>query len=323
MRRMTILLLFLYAGLTVYTILRLVLKEATAPFLTPLLTFLAFAFAGLHAIQRVSWRKMILLLVLCFGVSLTFESIGVSTGLIYGPYHYSDMLGAKFLGLVPYLIPLAWFMMMYPSLVIAEALTGINEMISSSPARSSTEATQSTLTTKIRNPRTIYSPSSVLATAAIAGLIMTAWDLALDPMMVSIGHWVWDGAASTRPYFGVPLQNFFGWWLTTFITISLYLVISQFVKNRIRTTDEKLSIEVEKNQNSSTPVFQDSLDGWGMATRASFDRLAVLSYLTTALGNTLTALLVGLGGPALVGFFAMSPWIILVWPKLRGQGPYN
>ena len=46
----------------------------------------------------------------------------MATGWVYGPYHYTDQLGPKFLGLVPYLIPVAWFMMSYPSFVIADRL---------------------------------------------------------------------------------------------------------------------------------------------------------------------------------------------------------
>ncbi len=49
----------------------------------------------------------------------------------------------------------------------------------------------------------------------------------MDPLIVSAGHWVWDGLLSTRPYFGVPLQNYWGWWLTTFVTFALFLVISR------------------------------------------------------------------------------------------------
>ena len=37
-------------------------------------------------------------------------------------YHYTDKLGFKFLGLVPLLIPVAWFMLSYPSFVIADRL---------------------------------------------------------------------------------------------------------------------------------------------------------------------------------------------------------
>ncbi len=45
----------------------------------------------------------------------------VRTGLVFGAYHYSDMLGIK-LGHVPVLIPLGWFMMIYPSRVVAKAI---------------------------------------------------------------------------------------------------------------------------------------------------------------------------------------------------------
>ena len=54
-------------------------------------------------------------------VSYGMEEIGVRTGLIYGAYHYSDQLGAK-LGHVPVIIPLAWFMMIYPSWMVTKAL---------------------------------------------------------------------------------------------------------------------------------------------------------------------------------------------------------
>jgi uncharacterized membrane protein len=119
-------------------------------------------------------------------VSYTMEEIGVRTGLIYGPYHYSDMLGAK-LGHVPVLIPLAWFMMIYPSWMVARAiLPGVNQ--------------SSTL--------------GNLARAIVAACVMTAWDTVMDPGMAAAGNWVWEKGGA---YFGVPAQNYFGWLLTTFL----------------------------------------------------------------------------------------------------------
>lgn len=50
-------------------------------------------------------------------ITWSFEQVGVATGAVYGAYHYSGMLGPK-LGAVPLLIPLAWFMMIYPSYLI-------------------------------------------------------------------------------------------------------------------------------------------------------------------------------------------------------------
>jgi uncharacterized membrane protein len=48
-----------------------------------------------------------------------------------------------------------------------------------------------------------------------ASFIMTAWDLSMDPAWADIDHaWVWrDGGL----YYGVPIRNFFGWFLTVYI----------------------------------------------------------------------------------------------------------
>jgi uncharacterized membrane protein len=91
-------------------------------FITPVTTLTGFAFALLHAGQREGWGRALRLLALVFAVSLLFESVGVATGVVYGPYHYTNILGPLFLGLVPYLILVAWFMMSYPSFVFADRL---------------------------------------------------------------------------------------------------------------------------------------------------------------------------------------------------------
>jgi putative membrane protein len=119
-------------------------------------------------------------------VSYAMEEIGVRTGLIYGPYHYSDMLGSK-LGHVPILIPLAWFMMIYPSWMLARALlSGIERR----------------------------GAAGLAGGALVAAMVMTAWDTVMDPGMSAAGNWIWEEGGA---YFGVPLQNYFGWLLTTFL----------------------------------------------------------------------------------------------------------
>jgi uncharacterized membrane protein len=244
LRRITLALLVLYALMTIYSILGRPLGIAPSRIITPLVTLTGFTFALLHAGQREGWGRALRLLALVFGVSLLFESVGVATGLVYGPYHYTNKLGPLFLGLVPYLIPLAWFMVSYPSLVIADWLVPSGWK---------------------RWPR-------LLSVAALGGLAMTAWDLVMDPIMVAGGHWVWDVQGA---YFGIPLQNFSGWWLTIFTTFALYLWL--FGKG-------------------------------AKPTQAGFDRQALGSYWVTALGIVVIALVSGLGNLALIGFFAMLPW---------------
>jgi uncharacterized membrane protein len=240
---------FIYALLIGYNLLSLTFGLPYHEFFTPLLTLLAFIFAILHGSQTLGWKHTLLLLVLTFAVSLLLESLGVATGLIYGPYYYTNKLGYKFLSLVPLLIPVAWFMMTYPSYIIARLIV----------------------------PKLDKVWLWRLAVAALGGVIMTAWDLAMDPMMVAGGHWVWEQPGK---YFGIPLQNFWGWWLTIFVTFWLFQTIG-----RIK------------------PVQAISMDAFG--------RLAVWSYALTGFSSIMTDAIFTLDGPSMVGVFAMLPWVVL------------
>ncbi len=148
-------------------------------------TLLFTAFSVLHAASFLDWRRSLAFLFVCAVVSWCFEEVGVSTGLVYGAYHYGSRLGVK-LGEVPLIIPLAWFMMVYASWIVAWLLLD--------GAGSST---------------------SGVGTAArifIAAMVMTAWDTVMDPGMARSGAWTWEQGGA---YFGVPLQNFAGWLATT------------------------------------------------------------------------------------------------------------
>ncbi|WP_281416277.1 carotenoid biosynthesis protein [Deinococcus aestuarii] len=46
--------------------------------------------------------------------------------------------------------------------------------------------------------------------AWLAGVLMVAWDVGLEPLMTAQGYWTWSDPAPL--WAGAPLQNFLGWW---------------------------------------------------------------------------------------------------------------
>lgn len=251
--RLAIGVLAIYGSVTIYVTLGPLLGFPPTRIPTTLfLTVLAWIFALSHAWVILGRLRVLILLALTFTISLLFESVGVATGWIYGPYHYTDALGPKFMGLVPYLIPLAWFMMIYPSQVIAEGFL-LN-----------------------RVPNDWRGEVGIAFTSAI---IMTSWDVVMDPMMVRFGFWEWEVEGA---FFGVPLQNYGGWILTTFCIFLIY----RWITNRL------------------------GRGGLQHPTKA-FVKLAALSYLLSWLGSSFAALQVDLFGPFLAGAFSAGSFGVI------------
>jgi uncharacterized membrane protein len=257
LRKLTFLVFLVFFSVVVYTTTQVsVFGVRLPPLVTPLVTLLSFFFAVLHSADRFGWKRSLLLLGLTFTVSLIFECVGVATGRIYGPYHYTDLLGPKFLGLVPLLIPAAWFMMMYPSFVISSRVI----------------------------PQGWQVKTRLVGIAAVGASVMTAWDLVMDPLMVAGGYWVWEVKGT---YFGIPPQNYWGWWLTALITLALFLILG-----------------------GATLAKSEPHSAW-------FDQLAVASYLIIGLSNIIIVTSLGMGGPGLVGLFSMLPWVLMSWSMPR------
>src|SRR4029453_12715666 len=119
---------------------------------------LAVVHAGLSRGARVG--AGVLLLVAATAVA--FEAVGLATGFPYGSYTYSDDLGPTLLG-VPFLVPLAWLMMAWPSWVLAARLA-----------------------------RPVRGRRRTVVRIAAAAAVFAAWDVVLDPQMVQAGYWTWE-----------------------------------------------------------------------------------------------------------------------------------
>jgi uncharacterized membrane protein len=176
-------------------------------------TAIAYPLTGGPARDAVSWAIVLLGSVLSvvhaglsrgagtgFGVlalvavtAVAFEAVGLATGVPYGEYTYSDALGPTLLG-VPFLVPLAWLMMAWPSWLLADHLT------------------------QRRGAR-----------IAVAAGVFAAWDVVLDPQMVQAGYWTWTHPEPGLPGIDtVPLTNLAGWLLAGVVLMSLLdLLISR------------------------------------------------------------------------------------------------
>jgi putative membrane protein len=125
-------------------------------------------------------------LLVTAATAVVFESVGLATGFPYGQYTYSDDLGPTLLG-VPFLVPLAWLMMAWPSWLLAHRLT-----------------------------------HGRAARVGVAAAVFAAWDVVLDPQMVQAGYWTWAHPRPSLPGIDtVPLTNLAGWLLAGLVLMTL------------------------------------------------------------------------------------------------------
>jgi uncharacterized membrane protein len=166
------------------------------------------ALAGvLHAASRLGWRSALGIFVVAFSIALASELTGTTTGYPFGPYSYTTQLGHLIGGRVPFNIPTSWFFMLYSSLAICGRLLA---------------------------PRD--DSASKWRWAALAAVVLTAWDVSMDPAMVATTHWLWhlpslEGASAFRRlflsgfFYGMPLTNWLGWLLTGVVVARAMLAI--------------------------------------------------------------------------------------------------
>ena len=159
----------------------------------------------LHTAPRFGWGKAVAVFVTASGVALLSELGGTNVGLPFGPYHYTEMLGYRIAGDVPYPIPISWYYMLYGSLAICARLMTADDSVA----------------TKWR-------------WALVGGLFLTAWDVPMEVQMTNVqpAHWVWDlhKLPAWVPewlggpiFYGMPLSNWIGWWVTGVVVSRLML----------------------------------------------------------------------------------------------------
>lgn len=133
-------------------------------------------------------------------LSLSSELLGTSTGFPFGHYRYLSGLGYKIAGLVPFTIPLSWFYLGFSAYWLARVGLG----------------------SRSRSPLV-----AVVGAILFGAALLTAWDFVLDPAMsqTAMPFWVWEQPGA---FFGMPYQNFAGWFGTGAAFMTVASIIWQF-----------------------------------------------------------------------------------------------
>lgn len=168
---------------------------AVVPAFTILVPVLVVA---LHGPRELGWKLLGLFFLITFGVSWSYETASIQTGFPFGEYHYTEKLGVK-IGLVPLLIMPAYFGVCYVSWLLADLILG---------------------------DRTGDGTISGLASRVLVGsFVMVMWDVAMDPSRATVARaWIWHEGGG---YFGVPLQNFAGWFLCVATILLAYGMVER------------------------------------------------------------------------------------------------
>ena len=142
-------------------------------------------FALIHGARLYGWRGILTFTAICMVAGNIFENLSIHTGFPFGRYYFTGLMGPKVLA-VPILLGLAYVGMAYLSWTLARLILG-----------------------RLDLPLAGW---RLVSTPLIAACIMVSWDLSMDPMWSTVLRaWVFPNGGT---YFGVPISNFLGWYLT-------------------------------------------------------------------------------------------------------------
>jgi len=169
---------------------------------TPLAQVLAAIFIGcalVHAASNYGGRRALILFVACSAIAFAMENLGAATGFPFGVYHFEASADLPHVGLIPIIVGPLWFGAGYFSWTVASVLLDGAD-------------------------RQLDRPFNLIALPAVAAFVMTQWDLVMDAPNATIAKaWIWHDGGGV---FGVPLSNYLGWLLTSWLisqAFALYL----------------------------------------------------------------------------------------------------
>jgi putative membrane protein len=160
-----------------------------------------------HGARVYGWRAILMFLVISLAVSFATENLSIATGFPFGRYHFEVGAALPRIGMVPVIVGLLYFTMGYFSWVVAALLLDDADL---------------------RLDRRF----NLVALPLIAAFVVVQWDVVMDPPNATLyGAWIWhDGGG----YFGVPLSNYGGWYLTVWLYFQAFAVLVHLRPHLVR-----------------------------------------------------------------------------------------
>lgn len=170
----------------------------------------------LHGKKRYGWKGVIGFIIIAFVISTLLEDISIRTGFPFGNYHY-DVSDAPFT--IPYIdkVPIV----VGPIYIAMGYLSW-------------------TLGTIILDHADLHLDQRInrFILPVISAFIMVQFDLVQDPATSTYqGMWVWENGGG---FFGVPLVNFLGWYLTCYLVMQVFTLFLTRNKRIIKNSDQLL-----------------------------------------------------------------------------------
>jgi len=239
----------------------------------------ALAFAILHGAIAYRMRGILTFILLSVVIGNIFENLSIFTGFPFGRYHFTDVMGPKVLA-VPILLGLAYAGMGYISWTVARVILG--------------------------DAGAPLTGSRLITRPIVAAFVMVAWDFSQEAIWSNLVHgWRWHDGGS---YFGVPLANFFGWYLTVYL---IYQAFELATRGKSSTVDSGfwLTAVLFYGVAGLGNLLVPAPAGIGIVTDASGTAWPVSGILAT---SALVSVLV-------MGAFTVLAWVRLVDNSVRSQ----
>ncbi|MBS0299891.1 MAG: carotenoid biosynthesis protein [Proteobacteria bacterium] len=172
--------------------------------------FSFFAVFLLACVPHVGWRKTLIFAIVGYLIAFTSEKLSITTGFPYGWYYYIDDTSQRELWVwgVPFFDSLSYVFLTYCSYTTALFI------LSPLAAKGADLITLET--------RTIRQSWAALVLGAF---LQTFLDIIIDPVALQGDRWFLGqiyGYYENGLHFGVPVSNYAGWLLTSFVLVAAF-----------------------------------------------------------------------------------------------------